>query len=111
MYQYGYVHKYARVRKKLREGGGGQEERVGGLNLERREGGRERGREREIESGGRVEGIARESERKRECKGHALHAYFGKGERDRGRESARERARETAKESSTQPCMHTSTYE
>jgi len=64
MYQYGYVHKYARVRITSREDGWGQEERVGRLNLERREGGRQRRRDREIESGGRVEGIdviARES--------------------------------------------------
>jgi len=50
-------------------GAWGQEERVGGLNLERREGGRERRKDRELESGGRVEGIdviARESEPKRE---------------------------------------------
>jgi len=64
MYQYGYVHKYARVRITSREDGWGQEERVGRLDLERREGGRQRRRDREIESGGRVEGIdviARES--------------------------------------------------
>ena len=64
MYPYGYVYKYARIRIKSREDGWGQEERVGGLNLERREGDRERRRDREIESGGRVEGIdviARES--------------------------------------------------
>jgi len=50
-----------------------------------------------IESGGRVEGIdviARESEPKQEWKRHALHAYFGKGERDRGRERVREKERE-----------------
>ena len=67
MYQYGYVHKYARVRIKSTEDGWGQEERVKGLNLERKEGGRERRRDREIEFGGRVEGIdviARESKPK-----------------------------------------------
>jgi len=53
------------VRIKSREGGWGQEERVGELQLERREGDRELGRETEIESGGRVEGMPGESERKR----------------------------------------------
>jgi len=54
-----------RVQTKSREGGWGQEERVGELKLERREGDRECGRETEIESGGRVEEIAGDSERKR----------------------------------------------
>jgi len=64
MYQYGYVYTRVQVRIKSREGGWGQEERFRGLKLERREGDRERWRETEIYSGGRVEGMPGESDRK-----------------------------------------------
>jgi len=52
------VNTYARARIQSRESGWGQDERVRGMKLERREGDRERGKEREMESGERLEGRA-----------------------------------------------------